>query len=230
MDMQIEVNTVKLRAITMDVESQMASAELLAHFARISNPSNEFNHETGPKLLKTMAEKGEWSPFEQIFINMEIYTTRDISRQILRHRSFFFQEFSQRYANPVMTLGWVTREARLQDKKNRQSSIELGESDQAIADEFKAMQDATISDAHKNYARALDLGIAKEQARVLLPEGLTLSRLYMVSNVRNWIHYINLRAKKSTQKEHRLVAIGCRSAILKHMPILSAMFMDEEQV
>ena len=175
--------------------------EFIAYVARVSNPSNQMNTETSQKLLKYLIRNKHWSPFEMVHVTMEIETTRDIARQILRHRSFSFQEFSQRYADPTKDLGFVTRKARLQDTKNRQNSIETD--DDHLKSEWVNRQKKLISKVEEDYKWAIDNGIAKEQARAVLPEGLTLSRMYMAGSLRSWIHYCDLRMGNGTQKEHR---------------------------
>ena len=172
--------------------------ELIAFCARVSNPSNQLNSETSEKLINYLIKNYHWSPLEMVNVCLEIETTRDIARQILRHRSFSFQEFSQRYANPTEDLDFVIREARLQDNKNRQNSIENESSELEI--EWKNKQKKVIENAISTYEWAIQNGIAKEQARVVLPEGNTVSRLYMNGTLRSWIHYIQLRASHGTQK------------------------------
>ena len=174
--------------------------ELVAFCARVSNPSNQLNTETSEKLIKYLIKNAHWSPLEMVSACLEIETTRDIARQILRHRSFSFQEFSQRYANPVKDLEFVTREARLQDLKNRQNSIE--NDDKEISNMWIEKQEHLINEARETYNWAIENGIAKEQARAVLPEGNTVSRMYMNGTLRSWIHYIELRSGNGTQKEH----------------------------
>jgi len=183
--------------------------DLVAFCARVSNPANQCNTETNEKLIKYLIKNSHWSPLEMVSICLEIDTTRDIARQILRHRSFSFQEFSQRYA--VADLGFECREARMQDTKNRQNSIET---DNPVLDSEWEQQQRAVSDAaEKAYHWALNNGIAKEQARSVLPEGMTVSRMYMNGTLRSWVHYIQLRSANGTQKEHREVAIACAEAI-----------------
>ena len=191
--------------------------EIIAYCARVSNPDNQMSSETSEKLLKYLIREKHWSPFEMVSVCMEITTTRDIARQILRHRSFSFQEFSQRYANPVDSLNRVIREARLQDHKNRQNSIET--EDDALQQNWAAQQDLVWLQAVKAYNWAIERGIAKEQARAVLPEGLTESRLYVNGTLRSWIHYIDLREKNGTQKEHIEIARACAEAIMKIFPM-----------
>jgi len=204
-------------ACTRSVTS-MSVDEFIAYVARVSNPSNQTNHLTAPKLMKYLIENKHWSPLEMAHVVMEIETTRDIARQILRHRSFSFQEFSQRYADPTKDLGFVTREARLQDTKNRQNSIEIDDKELQRAWEDK--QAKMIGTATECYLWAINNGIAKEQARAVLPEGLTVSKLYMAGSLRSWIHYCQLRMTAGTQKEHRKVAIDCWYSLIKEFPSL----------
>ena len=192
--------------------------EFIAYVARVSNPSNQNNTLTAPKLLRYLAKHKHWSPFEMVNVVMEINTTRDIGRQILRHRSFTFQEFSQRYADPTKDMGFVTREARLQDTANRQNSIET--SDEGTKLEWYKMQVHIAQVAGDFYNNAIAAGIAKEQARALLPEGLILSRMYMAGSLRSWIHYCQLRMTEGTQKEHREVAAQAWQEIIAAFPSL----------
>ena len=192
--------------------------ELVAWAARVSNPSNQNNTATAPKLVQYLIKNQHWSPLEMVHVSMEIKTTRDIARQILRHRSFSFQEFSQRYADPIKELGFVTREARLQDAKNRQNSVELGSEENRLAEEWQAMQECATWAAKDAYTWAIENGIAKEQARAVLPEGLTESVMIMSGSLRSWIHYCQLRMDKATQKEHRIVAEQCWNIIAHHFP------------
>ncbi|MBH44977.1 MAG: thymidylate synthase (FAD) [Gammaproteobacteria bacterium] len=191
--------------------------ELVAFCARVSNPSNQLNTETSEKLIKYLIKNAHWSPLEMVNACLEIETTRDIARQILRHRSFSFQEFSQRYANPVKDLEFVTREARLQDPKNRQNSIETKDSE--IINRWNEKQEEVIDLAVNAYNWAIESGIAKEQARSVLPEGNTVSRLYMNGTLRSWIHYIQLRAANGTQKEHMEIAKACAEVINTIFPM-----------
>lgn len=190
------------------------AAELIAYTARVSNPTNQSNKETAPKLLRYLMRENHWSPFEMVHMTMEIKTTRDIARQILRHRSFSFQEFSQRYA--VSENINVVRETRTQDEKNRQNSIVTD--DQHLKDEWFRSQARVRNYAKKEYEGALKMGIAKEQARALLPEGLTETTLYMAGSLRSWIHYCDLRRANGTQKEHMIVADQCWDIIGQHFP------------
>lgn len=192
--------------------------ELIAWAARVSNPSNQNNTETAPRLVRYLIKHEHWSPLEIVHVSMEIKTTRDIARQILRHRSFSFQEYSQRYADPTKDLGFVRREARLQDTKNRQASIEVGPDQNRLIEEWNVMQQQAINAANMAYKWAIERGIAKEQARAVLPEGNTESTLIMAGSLRSWIHYCQLRMKWDTQKEHREVAEKCWNIIGIHFP------------
>jgi len=191
--------------------------DLIAYAARVSNPSNQLNTETSGKLLNYLAKHKHWSPFEMASACLEIETTRDIARQMLRHRSFSFQEFSQRYADPTKDLEFEIREARLQDEKNRQNSIDVD--DVELKTEWALAQERVIIEARKAYRWAIENGIAKEQARAVLPEGNTISRLYMNGTIRSWIHFIELRSANGTQKEHIEVARACGEAIAKIFPL-----------
>jgi len=195
--------------------------ELIAYCARVSNPSNQFNTETSEKLINYLVKHQHWSPLEMVSACMEITTTRDIARQILRHRSFSFQEFSQRYADPTKDLSFVLREARLQDTKNRQNSIETSNAE--LITWWDAQQKFVIENVQRIYTEAIERGIAKEQARAVLPEGLTESRLYMNGTLRSWIHFIELRSANGTQKEHQEVAIACATAIAEIFPMTTSL-------
>jgi thymidylate synthase (FAD) len=195
--------------------------ELIAYCARVSNPDNQNNKDTSEKLIKYLIKHQHWSPLEMVSACLEIETTRDIARQILRHRSFSFQEFSQRYADPTKDLSFETRDARLQDPKNRQNSIDLSEEDRRLNEDFRMRQTEIIRQAKKVYEWAIYNGIAKEQARAVLPEGNTVSRLYMNGTLRSWVHYIDLRSANGTQKEHQEVAIACAHEIAKIFPLMS---------
>ena len=190
--------------------------DLVAYCAKVSNPGNQQNIETNEKLVRYLIKNNHWSPFEMANICLEIETTRDIARQILRHRSFSFQEFSQRYA--VADLGFQNKDARLQDFKNRQNSIKTD--DQALIDNWEEHQNNVSETALKAYKWALDNGIAKEQARSVLPEGITVSRMYMNGTLRSWVHYIQLRSGNGTQKEHQDVALACAEAIKEIFPMI----------
>ena len=196
--------------------------ELIAFCARVSNPSNQNNKDTSEKLIKYLIKNKHWSPLEMVSLTLEIETTRDIARQMLRHRSFSFQEFSQRYADPTQDLDFVLREARLQDTSNRQNSIEIDaqtEDDKFLVAEWNRRQQDVIDLAKETYRWAVECGIAKEQARVVLPEGNTVSKLYMAGTLRSWIHYIQLRSENGTQKEHIEVAKACAKVISEVFPM-----------
>lgn len=197
--------------------------DLIAFCARVSNPSNQLNTETSEKLIKYLVKNSHWSPLEMVSVCLEIETTRDIARQMLRHRSFSFQEFSQRYADPTKDLNFVLREARLQDTKNRQNSVEVEDTlfGENLKEQWKWMQQDVISSSKKAYEWAVKHGIAKEQARAVLPEGLTVSRLYMNGTLRSWIHFIQVRSGNGTQKEHMQVALACAEVIAKVFPMAS---------
>ena len=201
--------------------------DLVAYCARVSNPSNQANSETSEKLIKYLIKHKHWSPLEMVSACMEIETTRDIARQLLRHRSFSFQEFSQRYADPTAELddAFVLREARMQDTKNRQNSVELDmfdENQKLLAYEWERAQKRVLYAVKKEYEWAIKNGIAKEQARAVLPEGLTVSRLYANGTLRSWIHYIDLRDGNGTQKEHAEIAKACAEVIAKVFPIIKS--------
>lgn len=198
--------------------------ELIAYCARVSNPANQFNTETSEKLIKYLIRHQHWSPLEMVSACVEIVTTRDIARQILRHRSFSFQEFSQRYADPTAELdeAFVLRQARFQDQKNRQNSVDLdmdNEQQRLLAIEWERAQKRVLFSVKQEYAWAIANGIAKEQARAVLPEGLTVSRMYMNGTLRSWIHYIQLRAENGTQREHQDIARACAEVISKIFPM-----------
>lgn len=212
-----EVNLIGITKPSAYTECTTAN-ELVAWAARVSNPSNQNNTATAPKLVRYLIQNQHWSPLEMVHVSMEIRTTRDIARQILRHRSFSFQEFSQRYADPTKDLGFVTREARLQDRKNRQNSVELTPDENRLAEEWNVMQKQALNAANMAYQWAIERGIAKEQARVVLPEGNTESVMIMAGSLRSWVHYCQLRMDKATQKEHRIVAEQCWEIIGQHFP------------
>jgi thymidylate synthase (FAD) len=216
------MNTAKIIAVTdpwIDTkDGHMTANEFIAYVARVSNPSNQNNSLTADKLLRYLAKHKHWSPFEMVNIVMEINTTRDIAHQIVRHRSFSFQEFSQRYADPTKDLGFVSREARLQDQKNRQNSIETN--DEQLAKNWEWLQIELQNKANEAYSWAIENGIAKEQARAVLPEGLTSTRLYMNGSLRSWIHYCQIRSGIETQKEHRLIALDAWYQITEVFPSL----------
>lgn len=210
-------------------EGLQDAQDLIAFCARVSNPSNQFNTATAEKLIKYLISYKHWSPLEMVSACLEIETTRDIARQMLRHRSFSFQEFSQRYADPTKDLDFVLREARLQDTKNRQNSIELEPTlaGEIIKDGWKEQQRKVINAAKEAYEWAMKTGIAKEQARAVLPEGNTVSRLYMNGTLRSWVHYIELRSANGTQKEHIEVAKACAKAIVEAFPMITD-FVEQE--
>lgn len=199
--------------------------ELVAYAARVSNPTNQMNSETAPKLLRYLMKNQHWSPFEMVSMTMEITTTRDIARQILRHRSFAFQEFSQRYAS-AEALGFEIREARMQDQKNRQASLETD--DRELQDMWQEKQQELLRKTRETYTWALTNGIAKEQARAVLPEGNTASRLYMAGTLRSWLHYCLLRTEIGTQKEHRVVAEQCFDIVKAEFPSIAELFNTKE--
>jgi thymidylate synthase (FAD) len=210
-----EVNLVSLSKPSAYTECNTAN-ELVAWAARVSNPSNQNNTATAPKLVQYLIKNQHWSPLEMVHVAMEIKTTRDIARQILRHRSFSFQEYSQRYADPTKDLGFVVREARLQDANNRQNSVEV--EDAMLVEEWNMRQVYLLSAVRESYNWAIDNGIAKEQARAVLPEGMTESVMIMSGSLRSWVHYCQLRMDKATQKEHRIVAEQCWDIIGQHFP------------
>ena len=199
------------------IEESENITDLVAFCARVSNPSNQNNKETSEKLIRYLIKNSHWSPLEVVSVCLEIETTRDIARQMLRHRSFSFQEFSQRYADPVKELDFVIREARLQDTKNRQNSIETD--NEYIKERWEEEQLKVIQTSKNAYQWAIENGIAKEQARSVLPEGNTVSKLYMNGTLRSWIHYIQLRAANGTQKEHQEIAFACAEVISKVFPM-----------
>ena len=206
-------------------DSNKTLQESIAFCARVSNPANQSNMETNERLLQYLIRNQHWSPFEMVSICLEIETTRDIARQILRHRSFSFQEFSQRYA--VASLGFETREARLQDEKNRQNSIDVNNPE--LEFEWTVKQNELAELSKKTYEWALEKGIAKEQARAVLPEGMTVSRMYMNGTLRSWIHYIKLRCANGTQKEHRELAFECANVISTIFPMIMDLFETDSE-
>lgn len=209
---------VTLKSYTKDAEGDRNLLEQIAYVARVSNPSNQNNDETAEKLVNYLVKHKHWSPLEMVDATLEIETTRDIARQILRHRSFVFQEFSQRYADPTKDLGFVHREVRLQDIKNRQNSVEVD--DQRLEQGWQICENQVLYYAKEAYKWAIENGIAKEQARAVLPEGLTVSRMYMKGSIRSWIHYIQIRSGIETQKEHREIALACAEAIEPIFPMI----------
>jgi len=216
-------SSVKLISHTSFVDQNLGDTktldlqDLIAFCARVSNPANQTNTKTSDRLIRYLIDHKHWSPFEMVDVTLEINTTRDIGRQILRHISMRFQEFSQRYADPTV-LEFQIREARLQDPKNRQNSFETNDS--KLQDEWSKRQIEVITKAQEHYRWALEHGIAKEQARALLPEGLTMSRMYVKGSIRSWIHYIDLRSDEGTQKEHREIAQSCAKVISKVFPLI----------
>lgn len=205
-------------------EGLLDAQELVAFCARVSSPTNQFNTSTADKLIKYLVKHSHWSPLEMVSACMEIETTRDIARQILRHRSFSFQEFSQRYADPTKELDFVYREPRLQDTNNRQNSVEIDlatDEGRRLAWMWEAQQRKVIEAAKDAYTWAVEAGIAKEQARAVLPEGNTVSRLYVNGTIRSWVHYIQLRSANGTQKEHIGIAKACAQAISDIFPIIN---------
>ena len=215
-----EVNLISLSKPSAITDCYTAE-QLVAYAARVSNPANQNNTKTAGKLLRYLIRENHWSPFEMVHLTMEITTTRDISRQIIRHRSFSFQEFSQRYA---VSENFENREARLQDDKNRQNSIETDDAD--LAAEWREIQSDLINHAKNAYSWALGKGIAKEQARAVLPEGNTVTTLYMAGSLRAWIHYCDLRMANGTQKEHMEVAQKCWDIITGHFPSVAEALSD----
>jgi thymidylate synthase (FAD) len=223
----MKVKLISYSQVNAEVYSkdEMSSIQdLVAFCARVSNPSNQMNMDTSEKLIKYLINNQHWSPLEMVSATLEIETTRDIARQMLRHRSFSFQEFSQRYADPTKDLDFVTREARLQDNKNRQNSIEID--DIVLQRLWDEQQRFIIASAKSAYEWAIANGIAKEQARAVLPEGLTVSRLYMAGTLRSWIHYIQLRSANGTQKEHAEIAKACAEAISLIFPMSKDIVKD----
>ena len=207
------------------IEGIVSAQDFIAYTARVSNPGNQMNTDTSENLLKFCFRNRHFSVFEMVTVVMQIDTTRDIARQILRHRSFSFQEFSQRYGDPTQALGFDYREARLQDTKNRQNSIEIvDDTNEDISHKWIELQDEVLTAARHAYKKAIGMGIAKEQARSVLPEGMTRSRLYMSGTLRSWIHYCELRCANGTQKEHRQVADDCRAQLTEHFPFLSTLW------
>ena len=215
----MKVSLISYTRPSLDLKSQGIenAQELVAYCARVSNPANQTNTDTSEKLIRYLIKNRHWSPLEMVSACLEITTTRDIARQILRHRSFSFQEFSQRYA--VADLGFEFKETRLQDTKNRQNSIEVD--DESLQEEWEILQRNVASTSQVAYKWALDNGIAKEQARAVLPEGITTSRLYMQGTLRSWLHYIELRSGPETQKEHREVAEACAQALATIFPMVT---------
>jgi len=223
--MKVKLISVSAPSKEMIAEGMYDVQELIAFCARVSNPSNQFNTETSEKLIKYLVKHKHWSPLEMASACLEITTTRDIARQMLRHRSFSFQEFSQRYADPTAELdeAFVLREARFQDTKNRQNSVAFdaeNEEQKLLAIEWERSQKRVLFSVKQEYSWAIKNGIAKEQARAVLPEGLTVSRLYMNGTLRSWVHYIELRAGNGTQLEHQEIAKACAKAITEVFPMI----------
>jgi thymidylate synthase (FAD) len=214
-NMKLELISYSQRPAGVDHDDTVT--DLVAYCARVSNPSNQNNKDTAEKLIRYLVNNQHWSPLEMVSMCLEIETTRDIARQMLRHRSFSFQEYSQRYADPTKDLEFVTRDARLQDTKNRQNSIDVD--DTLLQNDWFRAQQRVIYAAQREYEWAIKNGIAKEQARAVLPEGLTVSRLYMNGTLRSWIHYIQLRSANGTQKEHMEIALKCAEVIAKVFPM-----------
>ena len=217
LDSYVSLTGITHPTINNEVGDPMNASEYLSYMARVSNPSNERNSNSSARLIKYLIDNKHWSPFDMINVVMEIQTTRDIARQILRHKSFFFQEFSQRYADAGQ-LGMVTREARLQDAKNRQSSIETHDAGLVRSWELKQMQIG--NEARIAYKWALENGIAKEQARSVLPEGMQMSRMHMNGTLRSWMHYVELRCGNGTQKEHQEIARKCKLILATKVPAI----------
>ena len=218
------VKLISYSQLPADSDLKLDTAQdLISYCARVSNPANQMNVETSERLIKYLITHKHWSPLEMVSACLEINTTRDIAHQIVRHRSFSFQEFSQRYAEPKdMGDQFVIREARLQDTKNRQNSVET--TDVELASEWRQLQEDMIAHATRVYEWAIDHGIAKEQARVVLPEGLTKTRLYMNGTLRSWVHYIELRGANGTQKEHMEIAHACAEVIAKIFPLVNDLY------
>jgi len=219
-----DVTLISYSQLPHDSDLRLDTAQdLISYCARVSNPANQLNTETSERLIKYLITHKHWSPLEMVSACLEINTTRDIAHQIVRHRSFSFQEFSQRYAEPKdMGDQFVIREARLQDTKNRQNSVET--TDVELASEWRQLQEDMIAHATRVYEWAIDHGIAKEQARVVLPEGLTKTRLYMNGTLRSWVHYIELRGANGTQKEHMEIAHACAEVIAKIFPLVNELY------
>ena len=219
-----DVTLISYSQLPHDSDLRLDTAQdLISYCARVSNPANQLNTETSERLIKYLITHKHWSPLEMVSACLEINTTRDIAHQIVRHRSFSFQEFSQRYAEPKdMGDQFVIREARLQDTKNRQNSVET--TDVELASEWRQLQEDMIAHATRVYEWAIDHGIAKEQARVVLPEGLTKTRLYMNGTLRSWVHYIELRGANGTQKEHMQIAHACAEVIAKIFPLVNDLY------
>jgi thymidylate synthase (FAD) len=223
--MNVKLISYSQPSVEMKDEGLFDAQDLVAYCARVSNPSNQLNTDTSERLIKYLIKHKHWSPLEMVSVCLEVETTRDIARQLLRHRSFSFQEFSQRYADPTKDLSFTIRDARLQDEKNRQNSIELDVLNnlehRELSRTWTEYQQQVIRASRDAYEWAIRNGIAKEQARAVLPEGLTVSRLYVSGSLRSWIHYIEVRADESTQLEHREIAVACADVIQKIFPMIS---------
>lgn len=219
--------SVKLIGVTAPYAGHNSAEDMIVYMARVSNPANQSMTRGDEKLIRYLIKNQHWSPFEMVNVVMEINTTRDIARQILRHRSFAFQEFSQRYADPTKDLGFELREARLQDRKNRQNSIDTD--DRELQDKWNLMQQTLINNAEHAYNWAIDNGIAKEQARAVLPEGNTQSRMYMNGTLRSWIHYCELRRSNGTQKEHMEIAKECWKIIAEKFPQVASALRNRDE-
>jgi thymidylate synthase (FAD) len=223
--MNVKLISYSQPSVEMKDEGLFDAQDLVAYCARVSNPSNQLNTDTSERLIKYLIKHKHWSPLEMVSVCLEVETTRDIARQLLRHRSFSFQEFSQRYADPTKDLSFTIRDARLQDEKNRQNSIELDVLNnlehRELSRAWTEYQQQVIRASRDAYEWAIRNGIAKEQARAVLPEGLTVSRLYVSGSLRSWIHYIEVRADESTQLEHREIAVACADVIAKIFPMIS---------
>lgn len=219
-----EVNLVGITQPNEKYTGCKTANELVAWAARVSNPSNQNNTVTAPKLVQYLIKNQHWSPLEMVSVQLEIKTTRDIARQLLRHRSFSFQEYSQRYADPTKDLGFVLREARLQDLKNRQNSVQ--HDDEELHDEWLDLQAEVLEVTKRAYRFAVENGIAKEQARAVLPEGLTESVVIVAGTLRSWVHYCQLRTDAATQKEHRIVAEQCWAIIKEEFPDIEKALND----
>ena len=217
-NMKVKLISYSKPSTEMYGEGLLDAQELVAFCARVSNPSNQFNTDTADKLIRYLVKNKHWSPLEMVSVCLEVETTRDIARQMLRHRSFSFQEFSQRYADPTKDLSFVLREARLQDTKNRQNSIATD--NLALQAWWQERQKRVIKECEEAYEWAIANGLAKEQARAVLPEGLTVSRLYMNGTLRSWVHFIELRSGNGTQKEHMEVARECAKVIAEVFPMV----------
>jgi thymidylate synthase (FAD) len=222
------MSEVKLVSVShsRNIEGVKTAEEFIAYTARVSNPTNQINNETAPKLLAYLVKHSHWSPFEMVNVCIEIKTTRDIGRQILRHRSFSFQEFSQRYAE--VNDNFEFREARIQDLKNRQNSLPI-DNDSTLSGVWEEIQRKVAIQARDSYNKAIELGIAKEQARAVLPEGMTKSTMYMSGTLRSWIHYCQLRMANGTQLEHQLVAIACWKIITEEFPSLNTLIEHDTE-